>query len=52
MMYSQDGNVTESSIRHPTRLAGIGRWRPFEAGSSKPFFEKLAFPCRRSLQRG
>lgn len=44
LLYGQDGNVTESSTRYPTRLAGIGQWRPTADGQFEAFFEKFAFP--------
>jgi hypothetical protein len=36
--------VTESSIRHPTRLAGSGRWRPFADSRFEALFKTFRFP--------
>jgi hypothetical protein len=40
-----DGSITESSTRYPTRLAGIGQWRPTAERQFEGFFEKFAFPA-------
>ena len=45
MLYGQDGSITESSTRYPTRLAGIGQWRPTAERQFEGFFEKFAFPA-------
>jgi hypothetical protein len=45
LLYGQDGSVPESSTRYPTRLAGIGQWRPVGIGQFEAFFEKFLFPA-------
>ncbi|MBV9230724.1 MAG: hypothetical protein JOZ18_15550 [Chloroflexi bacterium] len=43
VLYSQEGNVTETSTRFPARLVGIGLWRRTGDRTFEAFFEKFLF---------
>ncbi len=44
--YSADGGLAETSTRYPTRLGGIGEWRPAGTGRFAGYFREIRYPGR------